>query len=103
MIGRVNYALSMRRHKRQKAGSNATVNVRKSESRASGPHAASSNRKVPTTVLWHRGPACRRWPPSQTNASRDWPEVEHHPAHLASHVFPAMSGDSKDRAPMTIG
>src|SRR6476660_7852701 len=110
MIGRVNYALSMRRHKRQKSrfqceGKCTTVGIARLTA-TSGRTLRRPNRKVPTTVSWHRGRACRSrriGRQVRTNASRDWLQVEHHPTHLSGHVCPAMSADSKDHAPMTMG
>src|SRR6185369_9884590 len=94
MIGRVNYALSMRRHKRQKSrfqcdGKCTKVGIAYLAA-TSGRMLHDPAEKVPTTVSWHRGRACRSrriGREVRTNASRDWLEVEHHPAHLSGHVF----------------
>src|SRR3954466_13748789 len=110
MIGRGNYALSFRRHKRQKSrfqcdGKCTKVGIARLTA-TSGRTLLRPSRKVPTTVSWHLGRACRSrriGRQVRTNASRDWLEVEHRPTHLSGHVFPAMSGDCKDHALMTIG
>src|SRR4029077_4049714 len=110
MIGRVNYALSMRRHKRQKSrfqceGKCTKVGIARLTA-TSGRTLRRPNRKVPTTVSWHRGRACRSrriGRQVKTNAIRDWLVIEYHLTHFSVHVFPAMCADSKDHAPMTIG
>src|SRR3954451_25095716 len=63
MIGRGNYALSFRRHKRQKSrfqcdGKCTKVGIARLTA-TSGRTLLRPNRKVPTTVSWHLGRACR--------------------------------------------
>jgi chemotaxis protein CheC len=109
MIGRINYALSMRRHKRQKSrfqcdGKCTKVGV----VRLSVPQAA---RVDPTESSNNRLVTPGKCVPivdvlaaqSGTNSSRDRHEVEHRAPPLSGHVFSAMCGVARDHVPMTIG